>query len=233
MTPFLRGMAEATVASFEMPGPIVEIGSYHVAGQEDLIDLRELFPDRPYVGIDMRQGPGVDLVENVEQMTLASETIGTVLGLSTLEHVKRFWQGVAEIKRIMRPDGVLVLSTPFYFHIHQHPSDYWRFTPEALDSLLDDHFPQRILGHQGPAKRPSNTWAIAFGRDYPRITSQQLDAYRQNIAELARTPVRWGKMIRYRVASLITGRKPFEAHLDRDQFKIELRRGLNTSQKAA
>jgi SAM-dependent methyltransferase len=233
MTPFLRGMVEATALCFELPGPIVEIGSYHVDGQEDLIELRSLFPNRSYVGIDMRPGPGVDLVENVEQMTLADETIGTVLALSTLEHVKRFWKGVAEIKRIMRPDGVVLISTPFYFHIHQHPSDYWRFTPEALDSLLDDHFPQRIVGYQGPAKRPSNTWALAFGREYPRISEKQLAEYRRSITKLAHTPMKWGRLFRYRLASLLAGRKLFAAHLEQDQFHIELRRGLAKVKQAA
>src|SRR5215204_4479319 len=118
MTPFIRGVVEATAATFALPGPVVEIGAYQVEGQENLIDLRELFPNRPYLGIDMRAGPGVDRVENVERMSLENHSVGTVLALSTFEHVRRFWLGVEEVKRIVRPDGVLVISTPFYFHIH-------------------------------------------------------------------------------------------------------------------
>ncbi|HMP17039.1 MAG TPA: methyltransferase domain-containing protein [Gemmatales bacterium] len=224
MTPFLRGMVEATVASFELPGPIAEIGSYQVPGQGQLGNLRQLFPDRPFVGMDMRPGPGVDLVENVESLSLASETIGTVLALSTLEHVRQFWKGIAEIKRVLRPDGVAILSAPFYFHIHQHPIDYWRFTPEAWESLLGDLFPQRLLGYQGPAKRPSNTWVVAFGPEYPRLRDAQLEQYRKNISALAKTPVRWGKLLRYRLGSFITGLRPFEAYLKRDHFQVELRR---------
>src|SRR5215211_6791475 len=103
MTPFIRGLVEATVATFALPGPVVEIGAYQVAGQEELIDLRRLFPGQPYLGVDMRPGPGVDRVENVERMTLASRSAGTVLALSTFEHVRRFWLGVEEVKRVLRP----------------------------------------------------------------------------------------------------------------------------------
>src|SRR5437016_1399744 len=135
MTPFIRGMVAATVETFHLPAPIVEIGAYQVPGQEELIDLRHFFPNQPYLGIDMRPGPGVDRVEDVERLTLPDQSAGTVFALSTFEHVRRFWRGVEEVKRILRPDGVLIISCPFYFHIHNHPNDYWRFTPEALDSL--------------------------------------------------------------------------------------------------
>lgn len=233
MTPFLRGMVEATVQTFRMPGPVVEIGSYHVPGQAELINLRELFAGQSYVGVDMRAGPGVDRVENVERMTMNSRSAGTVLALSTLEHVRRFWLGVSELKRIIRPDGVLLLSTPFHFRIHNHPSDYWRFTPEALDSLLDDQFPQRILGQQGPAKRPSNTWAIAFGPEYPTLSVTQIEQYQEALKRLANTPEKWGTSWRYRLGSLICGKSPFEDHLLRDHFTLEVRRGLQQESLAA
>lgn len=233
MTPFLRGMVEATISTFRLPTPIVEIGSYHVAGQEEIIDLRRLFPNQPYVGVDMRPGPGVDRVENVERMTMPSRSTGTVMALSTLEHVRRFWLGVAELKRIIRPDGVIILSTPFHFRIHNHPSDYWRFTPEALDSLLDDQFPQRILGQQGPDKRPSNTWAIAFGPDYPTISVTQIEQYQESLKRLAYTPEKMGQSWRYRLGSLICGKRPFEEHLERDHFTLEVRRGMQAETLAA
>jgi SAM-dependent methyltransferase len=226
MTPFIRGVVEATVASFMFPGPVVEVGAYQVAGQAELIDLRRLFPGRRYIGLDMRPGPGVDQVENVERMTIESGRIGSVLALSTLEHVKRFWLGVEELKRILRPEGVLLLSCPFYFHIHNHPSDYWRFTPEALDTLLEDRFPQRILGQHGPVKRPGNVWAVAFGPGYPPITLQQMAAYDQALRKLARSPSEPSRTLRYRLARLFCGRGPFSPHLDRDRFSIELRTGL-------
>lgn len=229
MTPFLRGMVEATIRTFKLPAPIVEIGSYHVAGQEQLVDLRQLFPQQPYLGIDMRPGPGVDRVENVEHMTLSNGSAGTILALSTFEHVKRFWLGMAELKRIIRPDGVLIVSTPFFFRIHNHPCDYWRFTPEALDSLLEDQFPQRILGQQGPTKRPSNTWIVAFGPDYPALSVKQIESYQESLRQRAHTPRKTFLGWRYRLASLISGRRPFESHLQCDRFSLEVRRGLQSS----
>ena len=77
MNRFLRGVARATIESFALPDPVLEIGSYQVEGQEDLIDLRGLFPGRPYTGVDFRAGPGVDLVADVEKLPLPDASVGT------------------------------------------------------------------------------------------------------------------------------------------------------------
>src|SRR6185369_2406850 len=107
---------------FHLPEPILEIGSYQVAGQEDMIDLRRLLPGREYVGVDFRPGPGVDCVANVERLPQPDSSVGTVIALSTFEHVRHFWLGFEEVYRVLRPDGVFVVSCPFYFHQHGYPS---------------------------------------------------------------------------------------------------------------
>src|SRR5579871_4270351 len=139
MNRFLRGVARSMIESFDLPEPILEVGSYQVSGQEDLIDLRSLFPGRDYTGVDFRSGPGVDLVANVEELPLDDASVGTVLAFSVFEHVKHFWKGFEEVRRVLRPDGVFLVCTPFYFHVHSYPNDYWRFTPEAFDSLLETY----------------------------------------------------------------------------------------------
>ena len=153
MNHFLYGVARAVAESFDLPSPILEIGSYKVAGQEEIADLRPLFPGKDYVGIDTRPGPGVDQVADVEALSFAKSTFGTVIAMSTFEHVPRFWRGFEEIHRVLRPDGVLFVCCPFYFHIHAYPSDYWRFTPEAFEVLLPSvttvvahHFRRVLLG---------------------------------------------------------------------------------------
>ena len=67
MDRLIRGVVRAVAETFALPGPIVEIGAYQVPGQEAIADLRGFFPDREYVGVDARSGPGVDLVADVEK----------------------------------------------------------------------------------------------------------------------------------------------------------------------
>jgi len=220
---FLRGVARSMVESFTLPDPILEVGSYQVEHLESLIDLRSMFPGRPYTGLDFRPGPGVDLVASVEDLPHDTASVGTVLAFNVFEHVRRFWKGLDEIHRVLRPDGVLLLSTPFYFHIHSHPSDYWRFTPEALNVLLE-RYPTRVVGWHGPARKPLNVWAAAFREDAPAPTVEQLGRYRAKLTQFAREPLGVLRRIRFGVGRVLCGRRPFAPHLDRERWETELRR---------
>src|SRR5947209_376728 len=117
MNRLLNGVARALTETFDLPGPVLEIGSYQVEGQGDIADLRSLFPGKQYTGLDMRAGPGVDLVADAQHLPHADASLGTVVAMSALEHVPRFWRVLDEVRRVLRPDGALLLACPFYFHI--------------------------------------------------------------------------------------------------------------------
>ncbi|OAI46934.1 hypothetical protein AYO44_01785 [Planctomycetaceae bacterium SCGC AG-212-F19] len=219
MNHLLHGVARAASEAFDLPAPVVEIGAYQVAGQEDIADLRQLFPGKPYIGVDMRAGPGVDCVADVEALPQPTGSVGTVIAMSTFEHVPRFWRGFEEIHRVLRPDGVLLVSCPFYFHIHSFPSDYWRFTPEALHVLLEE-YPTRIVGWHGPRNRPANVWAVAFREEHPPVRADQVERYKVLLRRHAREPMSWVKKWRYRLAGLICGRGPVAPYLDQESWEV-------------
>lgn len=223
MNRFIRGVARSMVESFELPDPVLEIGSYQVEGQEDLIDLRGLFAGRPYTGVDFREGPGVDLVANVESLPLPDASVGTVVAFSVFEHVQRFWKGFEEVRRVLRPDGVFLVCCPFYFHVHAYPSDYWRFTPEAFDSLLQD-YPTRLLGWHGPERRPLNVWAAAFREEAKAPTPEQCETYRAKMNQHAKEPLDLVRRVKFGLGRVLCGRRPFAPHLDRGKWKYEVRK---------
>jgi SAM-dependent methyltransferase len=215
---FIHGVARSLSETFDLPEPILEIGSYQVAGQERLANLRSLFPGRRYIGVDMRPGPGVDVVANVERLPQRDGSVGTVIALNTFEHVKCFWRGLDEVYRVLRPDGVLIMSTPFYFRIHAFPHDYWRFTPAAYEALLE-RYPSKIIGWHGARHRPANVWAIACREESPTITAEQFARYRLLMAHYANEPeTTWTRRWRYRLASVLCGRGPFASYLERNRW---------------
>jgi SAM-dependent methyltransferase len=220
MNRFLHGVARAVAEAFSCPGPILEIGSYQVAGQEDLINLRPLFPGRPYIGVDARPGPGVDCVADVEDLPQDDASVGTVIAMSVFEHVPRFWKGMDEVFRVLRPDGMLLLSCPFHVHIHGYPNDYWRFTPEALKVLLAD-YPRQVLGYHGPKRRPINVWAVAMREECPPPSERQWQLYRRRVAEYAREPMPWPRRLRYQIGRWISGSRPFLPFLEYERWETE------------
>ncbi len=222
MNQFLHGMVRATAESFDLAEPILEIGSYQVAGQEPIADLRSLFPGKKYVGVDKRPGPGVDCVADAESLPQPSGSVGSVIAVSTFEHVPRFWRGFEEIYRVLRPDGVLLVACPFYFYIHAFPNDYWRFTPAALDLLLEN-YPTKISGWHGPARRPINVWGLAFRELYAKPTHEQFQKYQSRLHLYARQPVRWKKKLRYHIGRILFGRRPFAPYLEQDHWECQCR----------
>jgi SAM-dependent methyltransferase len=218
MNSLLRGVVRTVADTFPLPGPILEIGSYLVAGQGGLGDLRGLFPGRQYVGLDVRPGPGVDLVGDAERLPLADGSVGSVLAVCTFEHVRRFWRAIAEVRRVLRPDGAFLVACPFYFPIHEYPRDYWRFTPDALALLLDD-YPSLLLGWHGPEKRPGHVWALACREGRPPISAAEHRAYEARLAVQARQPLPWLRRLRYSLGRWLCGRRPFAPWLERERCR--------------
>jgi SAM-dependent methyltransferase len=225
MNQFLHGVARAVVEAFDLPGPVLEIGSQQVPGQEEIADLRPLFAGKPYVGLDVNPGPGVDCIADVEALPQDDASVGTVVAMNTLEHVPRFWRGLEEIRRVLRPDGALLLSCPFYFHIHQYPCDYWRFSPQALEFLLCD-YSTRIVGWQGPRRKPAHVWAVAFREGRPPVTPTQFERYRALLKQYARQPLGRQRTWRYRLGRWLCGRRPFAPYLEQERWDTECRTSL-------
>jgi len=138
--------------------PIYEFGSFQVPKQIGFADLRPYFKGKKYVGCDMREGNGVDEILDLHKIDLPDSSVGTVLCLDTYEHVEFPRKATKEVYRILKPNGVFILSSVMNFPIHSYPDDYWRFTPAGFKSLLgifnsswvgflgDKIFPHTILG---------------------------------------------------------------------------------------
>jgi hypothetical protein len=132
----LYGVVSDLVARLELADPIVEFGSLQVEPDQPG-DLRPLFAGRRFLGTDMREGAGVDRVEDLRALRFADGEIGTALCLDTLEHCEDPIAAGRELSRVVSPDGgTLIVSSVMLMPIHGYPSDYWRFTPEGLRVVM-------------------------------------------------------------------------------------------------
>jgi SAM-dependent methyltransferase len=131
-------------------------------------DLRPLFKNKKYVGCDMREGPGVDKILNLPAIGLLSESVGMVLCFDTLEHVEHPRKALEEILRILMPNGIAVISSAMDYPIHDHPHDYWRFTPEAFKSILKP-FSNSFVGFQGNERFPHTVVGIGLKNKTPSL----------------------------------------------------------------
>ncbi len=92
-----------------------------------------------YIGLDVEDGPHVDVVGPAERLPFADERFDVVVSTQMLEHVQEPGEVLGEIHRVLRPGGVLLLSTHGTAAYHPCPTDLWRWTQEGLVKLVRDN----------------------------------------------------------------------------------------------
>ena len=122
-----------------------------------------LFPGKRYIKQDMTDfNPAcIDIICDIADMKpISNESIGLVLNLESLEHLPYPQRAIDEIHRVLRPNGLLILTTVMHFKIHRAPKDYWRFTPDGIELLLN-RFEILDCALEGNLKRPKGIWVTA------------------------------------------------------------------------
>jgi len=152
--------------------PVVEFGSRPAPGQESMADLRPLFPGE-FIGCDFQEGPGVDRVEDLRALTFTDGSVGTAICVDTLEHVADPLQAVREMHRVLVPGGVCAISSVMFFPVHDHPSDYWRFTPEGFALLLEP-FESTLVLAQGFDLLPEGVFGVGIKGPAPGLSPARL-----------------------------------------------------------
>lgn len=100
------------------------------------------FRQHQYLGVDLGVGDAkwnyqlLDAVADLRALPFPTATFAAVLNVVTLEHVTDPQQVVAEMARVLAPQGRLLLIVPHEWEVHQHPHDYFRYTRFGCELLL-------------------------------------------------------------------------------------------------
>jgi SAM-dependent methyltransferase len=79
--------------------------------------------------------PDISLCVDAQSLPFADASFDAVLFSEVVEHVPRPADAIMEIGRVLRPGGMLVLSWPMHYSLHEIPWDYSRLTEFGMDSL--------------------------------------------------------------------------------------------------
>jgi len=165
MRPSIKKFVKICAETLPIQEPIYEFGSMQVPGQEGFADLRPYFPNMKYIGADMSSGLGVDVVLNLHNIDLPSESVGTVISCDTFEHVEYPRKALSELYRILKPGGILIISSVMLYNIHAAPNDYWRFTPEGFKSLLSE-FDFSYVDWNGKEENPHTVIGVGIKKEF-------------------------------------------------------------------
>ena len=78
-----------------------------------------------------------DFLSELPLLTVKDKSIDTIISFSVLEHVSKPFDTLKEFNRILKEHGKIIISVPQYWHLHEEPHDYLRFTKYILQEELN------------------------------------------------------------------------------------------------
>jgi SAM-dependent methyltransferase len=138
----------------ELRGTVVDLGCGTRPYEADVLSRAQR-----YVGLDWQNtlhGLRADVAADVSRpLPLRDGAADAVTAFEVLEHLAEPGAMLAEAHRVLRPGGVLLLSVPFQWWVHEEPWDFYRFTRFGLAHLL------KKAGFAEPRIEPtSGFWAM-------------------------------------------------------------------------
>lgn len=119
-------------------GTVLDVGCFDCWVREHLPpDSRYIGLDYPATGIALYQSHP-DVFADASELPLDDNCIDTVVMFQTLEHVARPAEALSESHRVLRCGGVLLLSVPFLYPLHDEPYDFTRLTSHGLRMALEN-----------------------------------------------------------------------------------------------
>ena len=97
-----------------------------------------------YIGIDLPFSPlvkkgSVDIFANALKLPFKKDVFDTIVCFEVLDDVPEPGDLFSEINRALKKEGVLILSAPQMWNIHNAPYDYYRYTRYGLQYQAEKH----------------------------------------------------------------------------------------------
>ena len=100
------------------------------------------------IAVDVERGNGVTLLADAHRLPLVPDAVDMVVSFQVLEHLKDPPRAINEVERVLRPGGIVVMTTHGIWPYHGH--DYHRWTHEGLALLFADFIDVRVEPLNGP-----------------------------------------------------------------------------------
>ena len=118
---------------------VIDVGACDFNGS--IRPLVESWHPSEYIGVDIIEGPCVDIVCSADDLLakFGPSSFDIVLSIEMLEH-SRFWKkSISNMKQICKSGGQIILTTrSLGYPCHGYPNDFWRFEVEDMQEIFSD-----------------------------------------------------------------------------------------------
>jgi SAM-dependent methyltransferase len=125
-------------AAAEAHGTLLDIG----CGMKPYRAALAPFVER-HIGLEYSPETGyrgnlADFCGDAMNLPLGDETVDTILCTEVLEHIPDPEKAIAEFSRVLRPNGTIITTAPFFFPVHDD-WDFFRYSPKGLAEIMERH----------------------------------------------------------------------------------------------
>lgn len=97
----------------------------------------DFFEGARYLGLNYgTDDASPDIVGDAQRLPLKNDCADIVFSTQVIEHVPYPEKLVGEAFRVLKPGGILLLTGPFYWPLHEEPHDFYRFTRYGFEHML-------------------------------------------------------------------------------------------------
>jgi SAM-dependent methyltransferase len=115
--------------NFELGGDCLEIGNFYL-NKKSFFNFFKFKNKKTFYFADFKKKLKKKnyFYFNLEKKNNLKKNFDNIIIFNVLEHVYNFENGVKEIKKIVKNNGHIIISTPFIYRYHQAPNDFNRPT---------------------------------------------------------------------------------------------------------
>jgi SAM-dependent methyltransferase len=137
-----------------------EIGELARAFTGEVLDVgcgrkpyRELVPAARYVGVDidtteLRALGAADVFYDGHKLPFPNESFDAILCSEVLEHIFTPAEFLGEIRRVLRPGGLILITAPFAWDEHSQPYDFARYSSFGLRHVIETAGYEIVVQHK-------------------------------------------------------------------------------------
>lgn len=128
-----RALQNELIENYSFTGDLLDFGGGERSHNRNMIKCSTY----QSINIDPKINP-TWVVGADDPFPCEDECFDHVFSFNTLEHIYNVQDKLSEIYRVLRPNGDILISTPFLYPIHGHPDDFFRPTPSWYHTALKD-----------------------------------------------------------------------------------------------
>lgn len=153
-TPFLHDLGQKYLR-----GKLLDIG----AGSKNKEILLGHFVDS-YIGLDhpitLHDSSQLDIFASAYNLPIQDSSFDSVLCTEVLEHLEEPSEAIQQAFRVLKSGGYAIYTAPLFWHVHEQPRDFYRYTAYGLAYLFEKN------GFEVVGTYPLSGFWLTFGTGF-------------------------------------------------------------------